>query len=421
MNAPHDNSLGTRGWLVALLFMSGAYVQFEPAPFDGLAILGAIGWAFGFSFRWAKHFQWLALFLVPYMLTQIMGLLFSGDASASAPVCLVTVYLATLVPIFAALAHNAKWNVSEALFRGTLIAGVISSFFCTLAYVGALPGGNFLLLFSRATGGFKDPNVFAAWLVPPFLFAFSRGFESKGREGLTYMICAAVCGVGLLLAFSRGAWGQTAVGLFVVYGLMRMTPDPEGLPRKPRPMMWAIGILCALLAVVYFSQNEDFIELWTVRFGKQDYDQERFSAHRNAWAVGATHFFGVGPGRVPNAVGMNVHNNYLHTLLESGWLGLASLVGLLGVSIIRATRYALVAPCGRDRLYFRVAAASLIGLAAESWIIDVYHWRHFWYMIAVAWFPVHRGLKARDTKPMPEASDPEPAPRDPLAYDSTRW
>lgn len=423
MNDQQDNSLGLRGWIIAILMMSGAYVQFEPAPFDALAILCTVGWAMGFCFRWAKHFQWLGLFLVPYMLAQLGGVLISADAAKSVPVALVTIYLAALVPILASLAHNRRWNVAEALYRGTLIAGVVSSIACTLAYVGALPGGDFLLLFSRATGGFKDPNVFAAWLVPPFLFAYSRGFESKGREGLIYLLCSAVCGVGLLLAFSRGAWGQTAVGLFVVYALMRLTPDPEGRPRKARPVMWIIVAFCALLAVVYFSQNEDFIELWTMRFGKQDYDQERFSAHANGWAVGARHFFGVGPGLVSRTVGMNVHNNFLHTLLESGWIGLASFMGFLIASIARATRYAIVAPCSRDRLYFRVAAASLIGLAAESWIIDIFHWRHFWYMAAVAWFPVRAVARTRPTaQAVSDESEKDKSERDQLFFeDEARW
>lgn len=383
-----DFGLGTCGWLVAALFFISGYVKREPAPFDLLLVMAIGFWAMTGAFVRGKRLMWVCFALAPYAATQITGMIVSHDPLKSLAVGAVTLYLIVSVPVIASIAGNPRWQVPKAMYTGLLISGVVFSAISILAYLNMFPMPWRWLLHKRAAGGFKDPNVFAAWLVPAFLYAVSAALDTKGRRSIAYAVCGGVMGMALLVAFSRGAWGQCALTLMVTYGLQVLTPDPEGKKRKPRPGLWVFAGLLALAIAVYLSTNEAFVDLWSVRFGKQDYDQERFSAHDRGWELGISSMFGLGPGRVDAVVGMNVHNNYLHVLLEGGWLSLLGYAGFLIISIARATWMALVAPDGEDRLFFRVAAASLIGLAAESWIIDIYHWRHLWYMAAAAWFPI---------------------------------
>lgn len=383
-----DFDLGACGWLVAALFFVSGYVKREPAPFDLLFVMAIGFWAMTGAFVKGRRLMWVFFTLAPYAATQITGMIVSHDPIKSISVGAVTLYLMALVPALASIAGNPRWEVPKAVYTGLLISGVVFSAISILAYLNMFPMPWRWLLHKRAAGGFKDPNVFAAWLIPAFLYAVSGALDYKGRRSIAFAVCGGVMGMALLVAFSRGAWGQAALTLMIVYVLQILTPDAAGKKRKPRPGLWIFAGILALAIVVYLSTNEAFVDLWSVRFGKQDYDQERFSAHDRGWELGLSTMFGLGPGRVAAVVGMNVHNNYLHVLLEGGWLSLLGYCVFLFASIGRATWLALVAPNGEDRLYFRVAAASLIGLAVESWIIDIYHWRHLWYMAAVAWFPI---------------------------------
>lgn len=397
-----DFNLGSCGWLLAALMFLSGYVKREPAPFD-LVLVMAIGfWAMTGAFVRGKRLMWLLFALAPYAATQLTGMIVSHDPLKSLSVGVVTLYLIAIVPALASLAGNPRWQVPKAMYVGLLISGVVFSVVSTLAYLGMFPMAWRWILHKRAAGGFKDPNVFAAWLIPAFLYAVSSALDTKGRRSIAYAVCGGVMGMALLVAFSRGAWGQCALTLIVVYVLQVLTPDPAGGRRKPRPGLWIFVGLMALLIAAYLGTNEAFVDLWEVRFGKQDYDQERFSAHDRGWELGISSMFGLGPGRVNAVVGMNVHNNYLHVLLEGGWISLLGYCVFLIASIARATWMALAAPNAEDRLFFRVAAASLIGLAVESWIIDIYHWRHLWYMGAIAWFPIRVSeRKLREEKDYP--------------------
>lgn len=370
------------------LFFSSAVVKFEPAPFDALFCLLAAFWLASGALLRGQRLAILAATLGPYALLQITGIMGSTDPSESIVAGGVTIYLVLVTPVLASLAGNRRWPVAQALLTGTLAAGVLSSIVCTLAYVGLLPDPDLVMIYERATGGYKDPNVFAAWLVPSFIYAAAMALDTKKHRSVLYSVAAFICGLGLLLAFSRGAWGQCVVALAVMYVLTRLTPGPDGRPRKARPILWLLAGAMGLGAMIYFSQNEAFMSLWESRSGAQDYDQERFLAHREGWTIGLSSLTGLGPGRVDDALGMNVHNTFLHVLIETGWLSLLSYTLFLVASIGRATMLAISAPNGQDRLYFRVAAACLIGLALESWIVDIIHWRHFWYLGALAWIPM---------------------------------
>lgn len=390
-----DRALGFKGWLLYFFFALSCFVRFEPAPFDMMFCGLLLVWLCFGSLTVSRRLLPMVVTLVPLILLQLLGIITSRDPGESLVAGAVTIYLILVPPVLAALSSNPTWPVAEAMLRGTLLVGVVSSLLCMFAYVGAIPYAEQLMLHARATGGFKDPNVFAAWLVPSFIFAFSSALENPKRFNLYYACAAAICGIGLLLAFSRGAWGHTAVSLFIAYFLQRITPDPEGKWRQPQPVFWICVAIATVGVVAYFSQNDEFMALWELRFGKQDYDQERFSAQRQGWVRGVQSMFGVGPGRVDNVIGMNVHNTYLHVLLETGWISFLSYLGFLGLSIARATRLALSAPLAQDRLYFRIASATLVGVALESWIVDILHWRHFWYIAALAWLPVRQ-----NTSPM---------------------
>ncbi len=55
-------------------------------------------------------------------------------------------------------------------------------------------------------GGFKGPNDFGAFLIPPLIWLIEGFIVDKIR--LRNLIASIIIFVALLLSFSRGAWGS---------------------------------------------------------------------------------------------------------------------------------------------------------------------------------------------------------------------
>ena len=79
------------------------------------------------------------------------------------------------------------------------VAGIVG-------YFDLLPGARELMTrYGRATGLFKDPNVFGPFLVPALLYALSRLFAGSIRRMPLMLAALPSLGLAILLSFSRGA------------------------------------------------------------------------------------------------------------------------------------------------------------------------------------------------------------------------
>ena len=81
-----------------------------------------------------------------------------------------------------------------------------------VGYFRVLPGrAELLLLYDRARGTFKDPNVFGAFLILPALLALQTVIAGRFAQALRRAwLLLGLFTVGVLLSFSRAAWGQFA-------------------------------------------------------------------------------------------------------------------------------------------------------------------------------------------------------------------
>ena len=120
---------------------------------------------------------------------------------------LVSVFLALTAIFFAAMLgdqHRGAPALADARLhrrRGGGVAAGDRRLF-------RLFGGSAFVRYSRATGTFKDPNVFAAFLVLPGLLILQRMLAGRRSQFLGGGILLLVMMGGLFLSFSRAAWGQ---------------------------------------------------------------------------------------------------------------------------------------------------------------------------------------------------------------------
>jgi O-antigen ligase len=232
----------------------------------------------------------------------------------------------------------------------------------------------------RLASFFGDPNVFAALLSAsiPFLLFGVPGLRT--RRGRSWALAlAALLMLALWLSFSRGGW----LGAVVGFGLAAAILDRRAL---------AIGIVlgAATFAVAWVmprdllggaGQRPDLLRSTLGRVdtigGGRDL---RILFVINSVPIIADHpVLGVGPGKYGGAAAdlfgtdvyaeydtdelfinpaqRTVDNFWLHLLVETGVIGLAAFVGMVGVPLVQVIRGGMAALWARRVLLSGIAAA----------------------------------------------------------------
>src|SRR3954468_1934888 len=139
-------------------------------------------------------------------------------------------YLAFTALFFAAvLGLNTEARLN-ALARGCVIGGVIASLAAIIGYSRVISSLNeLLLLYDRARGTFKDPNVLGAFLVFPTLLVLQRIIAGTFKQAARSAIVFGLLAVAMLLSFSRAAWGQVVYTIVVMLALSFFTTRSETL------------------------------------------------------------------------------------------------------------------------------------------------------------------------------------------------
>ena len=150
---------------------SGAIVFIEPSPYEVMSFLTLVVFVIG-GLTLSPGLMPLAVLLV--LLNT--GYSISGwtvlDDERVAPWLFTSWYLALTAVFFAAMLGVNTEARLNALTRGCVIGGVIASLAAIIGYFRIFPSLNeLLLLYDRARGTFKDPNVLGAFLIFPTLLA----------------------------------------------------------------------------------------------------------------------------------------------------------------------------------------------------------------------------------------------------------
>ena len=224
------------------------------------------------------------------------------EVAASLPAViwvLVSVFLALTAIFFAAMLGANTEARLRWLLRGYVAAAVIVSLLAIGAYFGLFGGlSERFLRYSRATGTFKDPNVFAAFLVLPGLLIFQRMLAGRRSQFLGGGILLLVVMGGLFLSFSRAAWGQF---VFCAILLMAVTFVTSRSPRE-RFRIVVVAIMGAVFAAAFVAvllSVDQVAALFEERASlSQGYDTGhtgRFGRYFLAVQLALEYPFGMGP------------------------------------------------------------------------------------------------------------------------------
>lgn len=366
--------------LIALTVATSSIVQIEPAPYEFfMIILLFFAFYYHYSTYHLQHF-WPFIFLLLFILMNLISALFIGDLSIGIHYLMITCYLIISWIGVAGICSYYGINILPFVFNGYLIAAIISVFFGVIAYIGWAPSIESIVLYGdrdRILGFFKDPNVFGPFLVPPALYSLWKLTENGvfKKKGIGFFLSFLFLTFGILLSFSRAAWGHYIISL-LIYLLTAKTSTAKRIKLILVLLLFIIPIL------IYFITSTTVGNLFHNRLSLQSYDEHRFQNQFNALDHLINYPLGVGPGQSEVFLDFSTHSLYVRLLFENGFLGFISFFIFYLLCIGHSIKLLFLSPA-KTQGYFAIIFASLIGILFNSIFIDTMHWRHLWLLLAL--------------------------------------
>jgi hypothetical protein len=247
-------------------------------------------------------------------------------------------------------------------------------------------GHDLFTRYDRAKALFNDPNVFGPFLILPAMFVLQRVFLGAQKHIVWNIAAYGVLFVGVLMSFSRAAWGGLVLTSAFMLALMVLTSRTNA----QRSRIIVMAILAAVLGLALIAVLMSFdstAEMFKQRASfDQSYDEGRFGRfgrHILGAEMALDLPFGIGPLQFHRFFPEDTHNSYLNAFMSGGWLSGICYPALVFTTVIMGVRHIFV-PVPWQRAYLAVFSA-FVGTVGESFVIDTDHWRHFWMMLGAMW------------------------------------
>ncbi len=396
-----------RGWittrsisraLLAITVFLGAFVINEPAPYEVMLVVAIAGFV-AFGMRFSHHAITLATLFVLFNIGGLLSM-FQMANYGGIPLYLTVSLFLGLSSVFFCAAIESDMGRLRVIYRAYIVGALITAMLGILGYFNAIPGGELFTLYDRARGAFQDPNVFGPFLVPPVLYLCYGLLQRRLTFAPVRAVILLILLTGILLSFSRGAWGLMIISGVLLYGLQFAS---ERSPKKRLQMMLiaAAGLTVLVIGLMFALQFEAVGDMFELRAkAVQEYDSGtlgRFARHAIGFQWALENPLGIGPLEFGLALGADTHNIWVKSLMAYGWLGFASWLAMTVWTIFGPIRILL-----KDRPwtpYLQVAWAAFIGHIIIAWVIDIDHWRHVYLLIGIVWgcMALERRLGAKYT------------------------
>jgi hypothetical protein len=375
----------------------GAIVFFEPSPYE-IATLLAILFFGATGLRMRPVFVPLLALLVAINLGYTICAAYLLDRPAVLSWIVTSWYMAITALLFAMVLSEDTAARLELLRRGLMFGGVVASLAAVLGYFNLIPGlYDTFTLYSRARGTFKDPNVLSAFLILPALFALQDVLTARFGKAMRAGLIVSIIGLGLLLAFSRAAWGQMVLTSVFMVVVMLLTADSA----RQRSRIIVLSVLAVLIAAMLLALLLSLDSVGALFKERASFDQSydegrfgRFGRHILGAQMALDLPLGIGPLQFTRFFPEDTHNSYLNAFMSGGWISGVCYPVLIVLTVMLGFR-SLMKHTPWQRSYIPLFAAFL-GAAGESLVIDSDHWRHFWLMLGAVW-----GIAAATRAAMP--------------------
>lgn len=371
--------------LVWLMFASSFFVLIEPAPAD-LLFLMVLACFLGSGLTVGAAVVPLALFLLLYNLGGFLSFLRVTDDHRAMMFVITSFYMACTAVFFSFYVAHDPLRRMPVIKNGLIIAAVAASVLGILGYFNVAGLGETFSLYSRAVSTFKDPNVFATYLLFPGVMMVQGFLLGTQRQKFISMIGLFLILAALFLAFSRGAWISFLVSSAMMVALSFILTPSAGT-RSRIVLISLFGAIGLTALVIWLLSVEGIRELFLDRFTLvKQYDsgeKGRFGNQLNSIPLLLELPLGFGPVQFYKIFGQDPHNVYINAFSSYGWLGGISYILLMISTITIGFKTVLMRTPWQN--WAIVVFCPLVATIFQGVQIDTDHWRHFYWMLGMMW------------------------------------
>jgi O-antigen ligase len=372
-------------WVAVAL---GVLAVFEPSPSDIAIVLLFVVGVFTGNLRWSRKLTFPFMLLGLFVLANLASLCYAIDSAVGALYFAITLFMLVSWMFVVGILTKYEERGSRAVMLAFTTGGVVSALIAILCYFNLAPFGEWVLFYDRIKGFFKDPNVFAPYLVVVAVYALYRTLLDRAPwRRVSWFASCLVASVGVLLCYSRAAWMNYVVTL-LLFILLTSIPK-RGVSSSRRNLIY-FAIFAAIIvgAFAYAITIPQISEVLSYRSEMQAYDADRFTNFIAALRLGLNNPLGVGPGQSFLTLDYATHNLYLRTFSENGVIGFLTFTAFALATLIRSLVLSQKAANLIQSSLFALVAAALCGTLLNSLTIDTLHWRHLWLLLALGWMPL---------------------------------
>jgi hypothetical protein len=382
------------GYALFALTVAGIGLAFvEPSPYDIVAIPTILLWLV-LGLRIPRSALLFFGLLLVYLVSLFIALIPHLHDSVSVIWTALSTYLMVTSIFFVMFFSEEAHRRVELALKAFLVSCVVAAVAGIMGYFDVLNTSEIFTRWGRASGTFKDPNVLGSFLILGVLYLSRDLLTGEGRRPVLRFLILAVVMAGILLSFSRGAWGATVVALATLVGLTWITTRSGTIRRRIAALSLATALIGGV-AMAGLLSLESVREMLTIRAQvTQDYDEGetgRFGNQLRAIPMLLDRPNGFGPLRFRAFFGFEPHNTYIGSFANGGWPA-----GLSFLALVLATTYVGFRLSLRPSPYQRqaqiVSAANFV-LVLQAFQIDIDHWRHIYLIWGMIW-----GLEAARLK-----------------------
>jgi hypothetical protein len=365
------------------LFLAvSAIAAIEPSPYDGMFFVCILAFAKG-GLAFEPTLAPLIFTLFVFNAAGLVALIPYTDESTSVSFTFITFYITMTTVLFATLVAANPLPRMKTIRSGYTFAAVVAAFLGVIGYFNVAGLSPYFTLYDggRAAGPFKDPNVFAPFLVAPIGWV-AQDVILKRAPNWRSVPMILIMLLGVFLSFSRGALIDTLFTLALVLGLTFVTTRSGKLKRRIATSTIVGVVLFAALAAIILSVpsiRELALERATLT---EDYDsgqQGRFGNQIRSIPMLLDRPLGFGPFRFADYFPADPHEVFLSAFASFGWAGgiaFAVFVALtLYVGFVFAFRRA------STRTEFIGVFSAMLPQLLQGVQIDTMHWRHLFLLI----------------------------------------
>lgn len=408
-----SRSTGERLGDAALAFVVflGGFVLFEPAPYELLLIPLIVGWT-AVGLRINRHSLPMIALMVLFAVGGILSVTqLVAEFDRGAIYVAVTIFLLGSSVFFASIVADSPTRRLRAIMRAYIASAVTVSLLAIVTFFELVPGSEMFKVAGRAAGAFQDPNVFGPFLALPLVYLGRRLLTQPLRATGLDLIWFLIVAMGIFLAFSRAAWGLTAVAFLIVALLSFVTLDVHR--DRLRLLGYFAGALVVLpmifaAIVIAIPEVGDLLEQRAQLVQYYDGGQlGRFDRIIIGFSQVPDQPLGLGPWTFGNLYGNDEHNTWLKGFNVYGWVGGVAYIALVLWTI--AASFPLLFRRNPWTPLLQAAFAVFIGHVMIHMVIDNDHWRHLFLIYGLIWGIIAAEKTADSRRAAPaEARTPRP-------------